>query len=99
MFGGVKNISRLAIYSEQYMLMLSLYSLTSHVLKQSIVVLKICAMKIFYNGKLSKRDLFKLLETAIGECLFLMTYFINKMTEWQLFSSGSHHCKCISMSL
>ena len=47
MFGGVKNISRLAIYSEQYMLMLSLYSLTSHELKQSIVVLKICAMKTF----------------------------------------------------
>ena len=37
--------------------------------------------KNLYNGKLSKRDL---LETAIvNHLLFLTTFFINKLTEWQ----------------
>ena len=38
--------------------------------------------KNLYNGKLSKRDLFKLLETAAGESSFtFITYFVSKLTE------------------
>ena len=40
--------------------------------------------KNLYNGKLSKRDLFKLLETAAGESSFtFITYFVSKLTESQ----------------
>ena len=41
--------------------------------------------KKLYNGKLSKRDLFKLLETATSESSFIFDYlcFINKLTECQ----------------
>ena len=42
--------------------------------------------KTLYNGKLSKRHLLKLLETATSESTFiLITCFINKLTEWQWF--------------
>ena len=38
--------------------------------------------KNLYNGKLSKRDLFKLLETSTSESSFnFVTYFMNKLTE------------------
>ena len=51
------------------------------------------------HGKLSKTVLFKLLELATSEPLFWINYFINKLVEWQGFSSGSHPCNCISMQL
>ena len=43
--------------------------------------------KNLYNGKFSKRDLFKLLKTATlaNQLLFLITCFINKLKEWQWF--------------
>ena len=50
--------------------------------------------KILYNEKLSKRDLFKLLETATSESSFIFDELLYKQVD-----GGSHSCKCISMSL
>ena len=57
--------------------------------------------KNLYNGKLSKRDLFKLLETATGKSSFIFDYLLYKQVDGAKmgFSFGSHPCKCIFMPL
>ena len=53
-----------------------------------------------YNGKLRKKDLYKLLENATSELSFIFGCLLyNKLTECNGFSSCSHPSKCISMPL
>ena len=56
--------------------------------------------KNLYNGKLSKKDLFKLLETAASKSSFIFDYLLYKQVDGvAMGSSGSHPCKCIFMPL
>ena len=43
--------------------------------------------KSLYNGQLSKRDLYKLLETANSESSFLFDYFLYKQVDGMVMSS------------
>ena len=53
-----------------------------------------------YNGKLNKKDLYKLLENATSELSFSFGCLLyDKLTECNGFSSCSHPSKCISMPL
>ena len=54
-------------------------------MKQSKIVFYI--NKSLYNGKLSKRDLFKLLETATSESYFTFDYLLYKNVDGLAMSS------------
>ena len=58
--------------------MLSLYSLNIPLHKTINNCVSDLHNKSFYNRKLSKRDLFKLLETATGESSFILDYLLSK---------------------
>ena len=58
--------------------MLRLYSLNIPLHKTSNNCVNDLHDQNFYNGKLSKRDLFKLLETATGESSFIPDYLLSK---------------------
>ena len=52
-------------------------------MKQSIIALVICTIKVFFNGKLKlqERDLFKLLETATSESSSIFDYLLYKQVD------------------
>ena len=58
--------------------MLSLYSLNIPLHKTINNCVSDLHNKSFYNRKLSKRNLFKLLETATGESSFILDYLLSK---------------------
>ena len=63
--------------------MLSLYSPTFLIETINNCVIDLCNKNI-YNGKLKKRDLFKILEAAESESSFIFVYLLyNKLMEWQ----------------
>ena len=61
--------------------MLSLYSLENPLNETIDKCVSDLHNKNLYNGKLSKRDLFKLLETATSKSSFIFDYLLNKQVD------------------